>query len=278
MRRLIAGIAAAVALGAAGPGLTQDGWRTPDPQNLLVIDTTKGRIVVEMVPEAAPQHVARLRELAGRGFYDGLIFHRVIDTFMAQTGDPQGTGAGGSDLPDLPAEFTFRRGDAVPFQPVPDSLPNVRAPLQAGLWGVLPVVTQPDGQMMATLDGKAGGEARFCPGVAAMARTGGDVNSANSQFFLMRQMSTNLNSQYTVWGRVLTGLDVVRGLNVGEPPASPDRMTRVRAGDQMPEAERPRLRVAEANSPQMAEAITAVRAQRGARFNLCDIQPVVEAG
>ena len=73
-------------------------WRTVAPENLLVIDTAKGRILVELSPVAAPNHVERIRTLANQGFYDGLKFHRVIPDFMAQTGDPKGTGEGGSEL------------------------------------------------------------------------------------------------------------------------------------------------------------------------------------
>ena len=88
-------------------------WRTVAPENLWVIDTTKGRILVELAPRAAPNHVARIIALTERGFYDGLKFHRVIPNFMAQTGDPEGTGAGGSDLPDVKGEFEFRRTDGI---------------------------------------------------------------------------------------------------------------------------------------------------------------------
>ena len=85
----------------------------PDPQNTLVIELKTGKVLVKLRPDLAPKHVARAKQLAKQGFYNGLKFHRVIDGFMAQTGDPQGTGAGGSSLPDLPAEFsreTYRRG------------------------------------------------------------------------------------------------------------------------------------------------------------------------
>ena len=84
-----------------------------DPENTLVMETTKGPVVIKLRPDLAPKHVARIKTLAGQGFYDGIVFHRVIDGFMAQTGDPTGTGRGGSDLPDLPGEFTgepFKRG------------------------------------------------------------------------------------------------------------------------------------------------------------------------
>ncbi len=76
-----------------------------DPENTLYLDLKDGRVVIELLPQVAPNHVARLKELARKGFYDGIVFHRVIEGFMAQTGDPTGTGSGGSDLPDLKAEF-----------------------------------------------------------------------------------------------------------------------------------------------------------------------------
>lgn len=83
------------------------------PENLLYLDLDSGRVTIQLLPEIAPQHVERIKTLASEGFYDGIVFHRVIDGFMAQTGDPTGTGMGGSELPDLPAEFSdyeYRRG------------------------------------------------------------------------------------------------------------------------------------------------------------------------
>ena len=96
-------------LALAAPSRAQ----APDPQNTLVIETSKGNITIKLRPDLAPKHVAQVKALAKQGFYDGIIFHRVIAGFMAQTGDPTGTGTGGSKLPDLPAEFTqeeFKRG------------------------------------------------------------------------------------------------------------------------------------------------------------------------
>ncbi len=86
---------------------------TTDPENTLLLQLKDGVVTIKLRPDLAPNHVARLKELARKGFYDGIVFHRVIDGFMAQTGDPTGTGSGGSDLPDLKAEFTstpFKRG------------------------------------------------------------------------------------------------------------------------------------------------------------------------
>ena len=98
-----------IALAAVLPGAAQ----APDPQNTLVIELKSGRVLIRLRPDLAPKHVERVKRLAKEGFYDGLVFHRVIEGFMAQTGDPQGTGAGGSKYPSLPAEFSkepFRRG------------------------------------------------------------------------------------------------------------------------------------------------------------------------
>src|ERR1700761_8749180 len=83
-------------------------WRDADAENTLVIDTNEGRIIVELYPQVAPQSVARIKQLARTHFYDGLTFFRVIDGFMDQTGDPKNTGEGGSVLPNLPAEFSFK--------------------------------------------------------------------------------------------------------------------------------------------------------------------------
>ncbi|UUP15775.1 MULTISPECIES: peptidylprolyl isomerase [Nitratireductor] len=77
-----------------------------DPENTIIMETTKGKVVIQLLPDVAPGHVARIKELSRDGFYDGIVFHRVIDGFMAQTGDPTGTGTGGSDKPDLKAEFS----------------------------------------------------------------------------------------------------------------------------------------------------------------------------
>jgi peptidylprolyl isomerase len=128
-----------------------------DPENVLVMELKDGNVRIEMLPDLAPEHVERIRTLTRQGFYDGIVFHRVIEGFMAQTGDPTGTGRGGSDLPDLPAEFS-----AEPFE----------------------------------------------RGVIGMARTQ-DPNSANSQFFITFAPARFLDGQYTVWGRVIDGMEYV---------------------------------------------------------------------
>lgn len=146
-----------------------------DTKETIVLETTKGRVVIALRPDLAPNHVERIKTLAGQGFYDGVQFHRVIDGFMAQTGDPTGTGSGGSDLPDLNAEFNAE--------------PHVR-------------------------------------GTCSMARTN-FPHSANSQFFICFEDARFLDKQYTVWGKVVEGMDVIDALNKGEPPRSPDKMVKV---------------------------------------------------
>lgn len=158
------------------------------PADKLVMETTKGKVVIALRPDLAPNHVKHITELTKEGFYDGIIFHRVIEGFMAQTGDPTGTGMGGSDKPDLKSEFT--------------DTPYVR-------------------------------------GTVGMARSS-NPHSANSQFFITFGDAGFLNGQYTVWGQVIEGMDVVDAINKGEPPRSPDKivkMTVEAADDEAPVAE-----------------------------------------
>jgi peptidylprolyl isomerase len=267
--------AAAAAPPQASPAPAAGEWRAVAPDNLLVIDTSRGRILVELAPAVAPLHVERIRLLAGRGFYDGLSFHRVIEGFMAQTGDPLGTGDGQSPYPDLTAEFTFRRGPEMDFVAV--SAPQGQ---QYGFIGSLPVATQPDALMGRTADGRVHGWGVYCPGVAGMAR--GEANdSANSQFFLMRDAYPSLDKRYTVWGRVVSGLEVVRAIKVGEGTggmvaAPADQMTRVRVAADLPESERPAVRVADTRAPAFRARLDAVRAARGADFSICDLDLPVQ--
>ena len=147
-----------------------------DLENAIIMETTKGKVVIELLPDVAPNHVARIKELARENFYDGIVFHRVIDGFMAQTGDPTGTGMGGSDKPDLKAEFS--------------NMSHVR-------------------------------------GTCSMARSQ-NPNSANSQFFICFADSAWLNRQYSVWGQVIEGMDVIDQIKKGEPVRDPDSIVTMR--------------------------------------------------
>jgi peptidylprolyl isomerase len=245
-------------------------WRTVSADNLMVIDTTRGRVMVELMPQIAPLHVERMKLLARAGFFDNLNWHRVIDQFMAQTGDPLGTGEGQSPYPDLKAEFTFRRGPEMGFA-------AVAAPSGSllGFINALPVQTQPDAVMGTTADHKVHGWGVYCPGVAGMARDD-NPDSANSQFFLMRQPYPSLDKRYTVWGVVVSGLDVVRALKVGDGDngiisADPDKMTRVRIAADLPETERPIVQMLDTASPRFAALVAQTRAAKGADFSVCDI-------
>ena len=147
------------------------------PDNTLVIELSSGgNVLIELLPDVAPKHVARIKELAKAGFYDGIVFHRVIPGFMAQTGDPTGTGTGGSGKGNVMAEFNKK--------------PFVR-------------------------------------GTVGAARSQ-NPNSADSQFFICFADAQFLNGQYTVWGQVIEGMENVDKVAVGEPPANPTKMTKVR--------------------------------------------------
>jgi peptidylprolyl isomerase len=248
-------------------------WRPLDPDNTLYIDTVHGRIVIEMFPEVAPNHVNRIKQLARAGFYDGIIFHRVITGFMAQTGDPLGTGEGSSSLPDLQAEFTFRRGPNMPFIEAAHQT-NARI----GFYKTLPIETQPDAQMALSRFNSVVSSADHCAGVVSMARMGADpqtgvdqVNSANSQFFIVLAPHHDLDRLYSVWGRVVWGQDAVNQIAVGSPPAHPDHMLAVRVAADLPESERAPIYVLRTDGPQFRQLIDQTRARKGADFSICDV-------
>ena len=256
---------AAALMGAALPACAAD-WRPLDPQNTLVIETGKGKIVVEMRPELAPKAVERIKLLVSEGVYDGLLFHRVIDGFVAQTGNPDNRDGGASRHPNLPPEFIFRLKPEVRAKIVVRSIDRT-----AGFVGSLPIegVSDPE----AARDGAAGRRAwgAYCPGVAGMGRQA-DEGSANSEIFFMRAPSRRLDRGYTVWGRAVAGLDVIRALAVGEPPAQPDRMIRVRLAADLPPQERPRLEVMDEHGEAFAAVVAQARTAKGADFSICDIE------
>jgi peptidylprolyl isomerase len=265
---LLAASAMGVAASAQAPSAAPQAadWRTPDPQDVLVIETNKGRIIVEMVPEAAPVHVARVRELAREKLYDGLSFFRVVDNFMAQTGDPQNTGEGGSTKPDLAAEIFFRRGPQTPMTVAADLSVE-----EAGFIKSLPVKSQSAMLMPMMADGKVRAWGLYCPGVAGMARAQ-EMDSANSQFFLMRAVFPALDQRYTAWGRVISGQEVVTAIKTGEPVPEPrDTMIRVRVLADIPEAERPKIRVIDPAGAWFKAEIARVRSAKGDSFSVCDI-------
>jgi peptidylprolyl isomerase len=263
--------AAAPAKAAAPTAPTAADWRTPNPNDVLVIDTNKGRILVELVPEAAPQNATRIRELAHENFFDGLRFFRVIENFMDQTGDPLNSGEGGSSKPNVPGEFIFRRGADLPFTLAAD-----QSVAEVGFVKSLPVMSQSMMLSAMTKDQKVSAWGLYCPGVAGMARDE-NPDSANSQFFLMRAAYPALEKRYTAFGRVISGMDTVRAIKVGEPVPDPqDRMERVRLLADLPEKDRPKVRVIDPKGPWFKAEIARVRAAKGADFSACDIEIPVE--
>lgn len=258
---VLSALLAATLLMALGPA---PDWRPLDPESLLVIDTTKGRIIVEMRPELAPQAVARVKRLARDRVYDGLLFHRVIDGFVDQTGNPNNRDGGVSDLPDLPPEFRVKLAPEL-FTPVRRASDG-----QEGFVGTTPVATSTPAS-----PGDVGGPpltawGAYCPGVAGMGRQA-DPASANSEIFFMRQASRRLDRDYAVWGAVVAGLDVVRAMAVGEPPAHPDAMIRVRVAADLPPGDRPNLEALETRSPAFTRLAAQARADKGADFTVCDL-------
>ncbi|MFN4230473.1 peptidylprolyl isomerase [Parvibaculum sp.] len=147
-----------------------------DPENTIYLDLKDGRVVIELLPEIAPKHAERIKELTREGFYDGIVFHRVIPGFMAQTGDPTGTGMGGSFKPDVEAEFTDKES--------------------------------------------------FTRGAVGMARSS-DPDSANSQFFICFDDASFLDENYTLFGRVVEGMEYVDNITPGEPPSNPDKIVKM---------------------------------------------------
>ncbi|MEJ0024233.1 MAG: peptidylprolyl isomerase [Alphaproteobacteria bacterium] len=254
---------AATAMAAETPDPAK--WRALDPEQTLYIDTTQGRVVVEMFPEVAPLAVARVKELARQKFYDGLTFHRVMNNFMAQGGDPKGDGSGGSKLPDLPEEFMFRRGKDMAFQKAAN-----QGGATFGFYKSLPIASQPDDMMAITKDGKASAWGLHCVGVAAMAREAAP-DTANSQFYLMRATYPSLDKRYTVWGRVVWGQDSVNKFAIGEPPPIPDKMIAVRVAADLPVSERAPIYVVRTDSKAFEDTINDVRKKAGADFSVCDV-------
>jgi peptidylprolyl isomerase len=210
--------------------------------------------------------VAQIQTLAKRHFFDGLTFFRVIDDFMDQTGDPENTGKGGSDLPNLQPEFTFKRGPETPFVTA-NNVPGATV----GFIGAMPVGSQSEDLMAMMANGKVSAWGLFCPGIAAMARAEAP-DSANSQFFLMRGSYPSLTRKYTAWGRVIVGQDVVNAIKVGEPPVAPqDKMLSVRLASDMPEAVRPKVRVLDSRSAVFRARLAKAVADKGSEFSVCDV-------
>jgi len=231
-------------------------WRDIDLENTLYIKTKHGTFVVEMAPEFAPLHVAQIKTLARQKFYDDITFHRVIDGFMNQTGDPRGDGTGDSSLPDIKAEFTFRRDPAMQVALVGRQMSKA-GEVDTGFYKSFPVATKPASQAILTKDGKVDAWGLHCPGTTSMARGGHDVNSGNSQFFLMRAAYGSLDTQYSIWGMTVWGNESLTKIKVGTKGETkgfiPDTMDTVRVAADVPEEERIMVQVMKTGSKGFAD-------------------------
>jgi peptidylprolyl isomerase len=247
-----------------------DAWRAVDPENLLIVDLPAGPIYIEMRPDLAPQHVDHIKTLVRRGFYNGLTFHRVIEGFVAQGGDPKGDGSGGSDLPNVPAEFEHDTKEIANFT----VLGRDRQAARVGLIDGLPAAAQPESLRTLRADRKVNVWGAHCPGVMSMARAT-DPNSANSQFFLViGDARSGLDSRYTVWGWILDGMNSARRIERGEPPKRPTPIVRMRMAADLPENERPDIKVMKSDSPEFLKYLKDVGYidETGFVKDLCDIK------
>ncbi|WP_340646865.1 peptidylprolyl isomerase [Phenylobacterium sp.] len=262
MIRMLSVALCAFGLLAAAPA---PDWRALNPENLLVIDATKGRIIVEMAPDMAPQSVARVKLLAREGVYDGLQFHRVIEGFVNQTGNPNNHDGGVSSHPDLPLEATFKLKMA--------GYRAVAAPSDGtvGFLGAVPIATVSGQEALKSKDGAIRAWGAYCPGVAGMGRQAAE-NTGNSEIFFMRGSSRRLDRDYTVWGRIVVGFDANSVIAVGEPPTKPDSMLKVRVAADIPAGERPRLSILRDDSPAFRTLVRQTRIAKGADFSICDLE------
>ena len=257
--------------------LPADSWRTADQGDLLYIETDHGMVIVEMAPEFAPNHVARMRTLAQERFYDFLVWHRVIDGFMAQGGGARSNPGHAADVDGLQAEFTVRRSGEPVVTELQDRMINPRSLPQmakAGFWDGFPAGTQTAALAAITGDGQVQSWLLHCTGAAAAARTG-DPNSARSQFYITRGNPEHLNAQYTSWGRVRVGQEAVDAIAVGsamdDPDFRPDNIRSMRTGDELPAEEQVTIEVADTDSAAFAAYLDTLRDPSGNLPDICDI-------
>ena len=239
-------------------------WRAADPQNVLVIDTEKGRLYIELHPEMAPKAVERVKLLARRGTYDGLKFHRVIPGFVAQTGNPNNHDSGKTELPNLKPEFRFRLNAAMPHMVV--ARPSG---LNEGFMGALPYISVDETRMAANPDRAVHAWATHCTGTMGMGRDDMPVDSANSEIYFMLAPTQRLDHEYTLFGQVIAGDGVLQALNAGEPPEHPDSMIHVQVLADMQKA--PRIEILNTQSAAFTALAAQKRQEMGADFSICDI-------
>lgn len=248
-----------------------DTWRAVDPENLVIMETTKGQIMIELLPVVAPAHSAQFKAYVRAGLYDDTEFHRVIDGFMAQGGDVEAAHGADKMLNQMQAEFTFRRD---PAEVTLDTIGPADS-ADAGLYLGFPMTTQPGFLAEMSKDGLVESWMPHCPGVLSTARTD-DVNSGNAQFFLISDEGQHLDYKYTAKGRALTGLDVIKSIQLGPKPngfpiANPDKVISATMAADLPESDRPQAFVQRTDTVDWQQALAEAD---GRRAQICDLPPV----
>ncbi len=246
-----------------------EAWRSLDPENTLVMDLPSGEVVIELRPDLAQINANRVRDLVREGFYDGLYFHRVIQGFVAQGGDPNGDGTGGSTKPDIKGEFTKDLKVTNGFTVIGRD----RIAAQVGYIDGLPVAAQPTSLGSFLSDGEVDLWGVHCPGTMSMARAT-NPDSGNSQFFfVIGDARQSLDSRYSVWGWVVDGFRHSKRISRGEPPTRPTPIVRVRLASEMPEAERPKVEVFRTDNPDFKKYLEATgKVKDGLVRDMCDIK------
>jgi peptidylprolyl isomerase len=253
------GIVSLLAIGISPVCHAQQTWRALDPENTLVIDTTKGRLIIEMRPEMAPKSVDRVKMLAREKIYDGLQFHRVIGNFVAQTGNPNNKDGGKTAYPNLAPEMTFKHQ-----RDSKEVWASNASDAASGFLGSVPFQSSPISANQPA--SRAWGA--HCAGVMGIGRDEA-LDSANSEFYFMLGASRRMDRDYTVVGRVVVGMDVLLALKQGEPPANPDIMQSVRLLADLPAAGRPKVSLMTGTA--LSAFIDKVRHQKAADFSVCDV-------
>jgi peptidylprolyl isomerase len=269
----LAGVAGAA---FAGPADDPANWRKVDLDNVLDISINRQDVLIELRPDFAPNHVAQIKKITRAGHYNLLPFHRVIDDFMAQGGEVSAIYMLSTPYPTIKAEFTFRRDPkTTPVQWFGTASNGDKVGYLDGFI----VHGQPDEAADLMADHKVDTWAIHCPGVASMARTN-DPDSADTQYFLMRQSREALDKSYTIWGRALVGLDVIRSIKAGPEdkdgrlaPGEADKTGKVQLVSDIKSFSKPTaIYVQRTDGPMFAAALAAAKASPA--DDACNLPPV----
>jgi len=253
------GLLLILAFGIAPLCHAEQDWRALDPENTLVIDTSKGRLIIEMRPDMAPKSVERVKMLAREKVYDGLQFHRVIKNYVAQTGNPNNMDNGKTDYPNLAPEISFKHH----FNSA-EIRASTATDFASSFFGSVPVQS-----VSVSADRKSlRGWGTHCAGVMGMGRDT-PLDSANSEIYFMLAAGRDLDNNYAVVGRVVVGMPVLLTIKQGVPPSNPDVMQSVRLLSDLPVTERPKVSIM--TGAALRKVIDKIREERGADFSICDV-------